>query len=133
MDTNFIGKSVEINIKVNTYDIDVAGHVNNIVYIRWLEDMRTELFSKIYPLKNLLDINYYPVIVSSEIKYNNQIKLFDKPIGKMLLDSYSHGIYILKTEISNNKHIAFVATQKCALMNLTNNKMFMKSIQELIK
>jgi acyl-CoA thioesterase FadM len=38
--------SVELSLNVNTYDIDVAGHVNNIVYIRWLEDMRNILYNK---------------------------------------------------------------------------------------
>lgn len=39
---------IEVPLFVNTYDIDVAGHVNNIVYVRWLEDMRNELFSQNY-------------------------------------------------------------------------------------
>ena len=28
---------------VQTYDIDFANHVNNQVYVRWLEDLRMEL------------------------------------------------------------------------------------------
>ena len=78
---------IEIPLTVNTYDIDVAGHVNNIVYIRWLEELRSLLFSQIYSLEKLLQINYYLVVAVSEIKYRKQIKLFDKPVGKMILNS----------------------------------------------
>ena len=124
---------IEMSFVVNTYDIDVAGHVNNIVYIRWLEDMRIELFAKLFPLEKLLAINYYPVVASSEIKYKKQIKLFDKPVGKMLLQSYSHGMFVFKAKININNNIVFIATQKCVLINLDDNKMFRGSIHNLVK
>ena len=124
-------KSIEIPLKVNTYDIDIAGHVNNIVFIRWIEDLRNELFNQIYPVKKLLEIKYYPVVVSSEIKYRKQIKLFDKPIGKMFLQSYSHGLLIFNAEIINDNYIVFIATQKCVLMNLKNNKMLKSNINDV--
>jgi len=123
----------KIPLIVNTYDIDVAGHVNNIVYIRWLEDMRNELFSQFYDLKKLLEINHYLVVASCEMKYKRTIKLFDKPVGIIHLHSYSHGVIIFKAEIEIDNQIAFIATQKCVLMNLDNNKMFYGNINDLIK
>ena len=30
---------VSLNLPIKTYDIDFAGIVSNIVYIRWLEDL----------------------------------------------------------------------------------------------
>lgn len=126
-------KTIEINIEVKTYDIDIAGHVNNIVYIRWIEDLRAELFSQIYPLEKLLEINYYPVVISTELKYKGQIKLFDKPIGKITLENYSHGVIHLKVEIINDNATVFTASQKCVLMNLTSQKMFMGSLEKLLE
>jgi acyl-CoA thioester hydrolase len=122
----------EISLTVNTYDIDIAGHVNNIVYVRWLEDMRNELFSQSFSLEKLLKVNHYPVVVSSEIKYKRQIKLFDKPLGKMFMQSYSHGLIVLKAEIIVDNTLAFVATQKCVFMNLNKNKMFTGHIRDLV-
>ncbi len=130
--TNYL-KSFEINIEVKPYDIDIAGHVNNIVYIRWIEDLRAELFSQIYPLEKLLKINYYPVVISTELKYKGQLKLFDKPIGKIILENYSHGVIHLNVEITNNESIVFSAKQKCVLMNLNTQKMFMGSLEKLLK
>jgi len=122
----------EISLTVNTYDIDVAGHVNNIVYVRWLEDLRNDLFSQNFSLEKLLAANHYPVVVSSEIRYKKQIKLFDKPMGKMFIQSYSHGIILLKAEIMVNNSLTFIATQKCVLMNLNENKMFTGHIHDLV-
>jgi acyl-CoA thioester hydrolase len=126
-------KYFESVLQVKTYDIDIAGHVNNIVYIRWIEDLRAELFSQIYPLEKLLEINYYPVVISTELKYKGQLKLFDNPIGKIILENYSHGVIHLKVEITNNDSMVFTATQKCVLMNLDTQKMFMGSLEKLLK
>lgn len=122
----------EISLTVNTYDIDVAGHVNNIVYVRWLEDLRNKLFTQIYSMEKLLELNHHLVVVSSELKYKKQIKLFDKPLGKMFMQSYSHGIIILKAEIIVENSPAFIATQKCVLLNLNGNIMFTGRIRDLV-
>ena len=124
---------IEIPLTVNTYDIDVAGHVNNIVYIRWLEDLRNRLFSQIYPLEKLIEVNHHLVVISSEVKYRKQIKLFYKPVGEMFLHNYSHGIFALKAKIIIDNHLAFIATQKCVFMNLSNSKMFKGNINILVK
>ena len=124
---------IEVPLLVNTYDIDVAGHVNNIVYVRWLEDMRNVLFAQIYAMEKLLELNHHLVVISSEIKYRKQIRLFDKPIGKMIIHSYSHGMFVFKAEINVEDHLAFIATQKCVLMNLNENKMFSGNIHDLVE
>ena len=40
--------SVKLDLIINTYDIDVAGHVNNAVYVQWLEKLRTKLFTEYF-------------------------------------------------------------------------------------
>lgn len=120
---------IESNLIVNTYDIDVAGHVNNIVYVRWLEDLRNILFSHVYSLEKLLSNNYYVFVVATEMKYKKQIKLFDKPVGKMTLINYTHGMYTLKAEVTINNHIHFNAVQKCVLVDLKENKMIIDDIK----
>jgi acyl-CoA thioester hydrolase len=45
---------IEIDFPVRTYDIDLANHVSNIVYSRWLEDLRLEMMNKYFPLYELL-------------------------------------------------------------------------------
>ena len=72
-----------INFKIKTYEIDAAGHVNNIVYVKWLEDLRCKLFEQILPIDNLLYWNLYPVVTSTNIVYKKQLKLNDNLIGSI--------------------------------------------------
>ncbi len=114
---------VETDFIVTTYDIDIAGHLNNVVYVRWLEDLRRVLFDKHYPVKNLLGQNLYPVIASTKIKYKRRIKLFDKPKGFMWLEKINKVIIYLSSEFVVGDLIAAIAEQKCVIYNLETNQM----------
>lgn len=103
---------IEHKICVSTYDIDFAGHVSNIVYLRWLEDMRLKMFELYCPLKQFLDIGVTPVLASTEINYKKPIRLFDKPYGKMWLSdlgktslSIEAEIYLAETLAASAKHV----------------------------
>ena len=106
-----------IDFEVKTYEIDIAGHVNNIVYVKWLEDLRIKLFSQLLPLENLINEKLYPVVTSTVIHYKKQLKLGDKPCGTMLIDFVKHGVMNLKFSIANNGNISAYGEQKCVLMN----------------
>ena len=45
---------VSLNLSIQTYDIDFAGIVSNIVYIRWLEDLRLKMLETYLPLEQLM-------------------------------------------------------------------------------
>ncbi|MEJ5351363.1 MAG: thioesterase family protein [Melioribacteraceae bacterium] len=113
----------ETPLTINTYDIDAAGHVNNIVYIRWLEDLRTKLFLNICDFENILKNDYYLVVISTSITYKKQLKLFDSPVGIMILDNIEHGIITLTAQIGSEKQINAYAEQKCVFINLKNSCM----------
>ena len=73
---------VEIPIKVKTYDIDFAGLVSNIVYIRWLEDLRLKFLDVYLPLDKQIYQGNVPFISKTQIEYKRPIKLFDNVISK---------------------------------------------------
>ncbi|MFW5688498.1 MAG: acyl-CoA thioesterase [Spirochaetota bacterium] len=74
---------VELPFTVKTYDIDFAGHVSNIVYIRWLEDLRFALLDEYYPLDEAMSEGFAPVLSRTEIDYRIPIRLFEPVIGQM--------------------------------------------------
>jgi len=117
---------------VNTYDIDAAGHVNNIVNIRWIENLRNGIFDSIYPVQKLLENKLYPVVVSTDAKYKRQIKLSDKPVGIIELSAFHHGIYTFNITVKVESNIVFTAVQKCVIINLTENKMISKYIKDYV-
>lgn len=114
--------SVELKPEIKTYDIDIAGHLSNFVYIRWLEDLRTKLFNNYLNLQDLLSDNLYPVVTSTSISYKTALKLFDKPASIMNLHCYKHDIITLKVEIKLGEKIAAFGEQKCVLMDLNTVK-----------
>jgi acyl-CoA thioester hydrolase len=126
-------KYAELKLNINTYDIDIAGHVNNIVYVRWFEDLRTKLFNIYFNLQDLLSNNFYPVVISTDINYKKSLRLFDKPVGIMSIECFNHGIIVLKTEIKINGKIAAYGKQKCLLMNLKTGKMDKEKIKSILE
>lgn len=111
-----------LGLPVNTYDIDIAGHVNNIVYIRWLEELRVSLFNKFLPISGLLSKGLFPVVVSTNISYKKQLLLDDRPQGRIWIEKMYKGIFILKAEITVDHSCAAAATQKCVIINLKTNR-----------
>lgn len=87
---------IEQEIRVATYDIDFAGHVSNISYLRWLEDMRRSMFDQYCPFHEFLEKGLTPVLVSTEIKYRKGVRLFDKPKCSMWISG------ITKTSLTVN-------------------------------
>ena len=122
-----------LDLVIKTYDIDIAGHVNNAVYVQWFEDLRIKLFNDHFNLPKLLSQNLYPVVISSEIKYKKFLKLFDKPVGVMYVESLNHGIFTLKAEIKRDGKLSASGLQKCVLFDLKNST-FIKDrrLQEII-
>lgn len=110
--------STKLNPEIKTYDIDVAGHVNNAVYVQWIEDLRTKLFNEHFNLPELINKKWYPVVISTDIQYKKFMKLFDKPVGIIKLESFNHGIFTLDIEISIEGKTAVAAKQKCVLFDL---------------
>ena len=120
-ETNNYQTSIDLEIK--TYEIDAAGHVNNIVYIKWLEDLRCRLFSVILPVETLLNDKLYPVVTSTNINYKKQLKLGDKPTGYMQVDYIRHNVMNLKFKFTKDDKTCVYGEQKCVLMNLESGVM----------
>ena len=108
----------ELKIRVKTYDIDFVGHVNNAVYIHWLEDLRLQLLDLYYPLEEMTADNFSPVIINTSIHYKQGIVLADKYVtGKMWMESLDKASFHLAAEFSVNDNIRCTATQRGAFVD----------------
>jgi acyl-CoA thioester hydrolase len=72
---------------VTTYDVDFAGIVSNIVYVRWLEDLRLELLERVYPLERMVADGIGPVLLETGIAYRDALTIHDKPEGRMRVEA----------------------------------------------
>lgn len=95
-----------MDIPVGTYDIDFAGHVSNIVYLRWFELLRLKVFEAHYPLEAVMERGIVPIIASHFVEYKKPIRLFDKPRGYMWIEELGQARLKFKGEIIVNDELA---------------------------
>ena len=74
---------VERDLPVRTYDIDFAGIVGNIVYVRWLEDLRLAMMEEAYPIARALADDVAPVLLETRIAYERPVTIHDALRGRM--------------------------------------------------
>ena len=125
--------SASMDFEIKTYEIDVAGHVNNIVYLKWFENLRTKLFNEQFNLKELLLKNLYPAVILTNINYKKILKLFDKPNGTISIVNCNHGIIKLNFKINVNGKNAALGEQRCVLLNLKTGLMEKQILNSILK
>jgi acyl-CoA thioester hydrolase len=113
---------VELQLPVRTYDIDFAGIVSNIVYVRWLEDLRLEMLSRFLPLEELLQSGIAPLVLQTKIDYKQALQMTDRPIGKMWVESLASLRWIVSAEISLVGKASAIAQQTGIFINLETKK-----------
>lgn len=109
---------VERAIVVRTYDIDFANIVHNIVYFRWLEDLRSELLVDVLPIDEILATGISPILTRSEIDYRRPVRIGDNVMGRMWVDALSHTRWTLAAEIVVEEEICATARQSGYFANL---------------
>lgn len=113
---------VEKSFRPKTYDIDFAGHVSNIVYVRWLEDLRLLLLDTYLPLNTLMERGIAPVVMRTAIEYKKPVKLFDNVVGKMWMSKMENVRGILSTVFEVNGETVASAEQTGLFVKLQNGK-----------
>ena len=78
-----LNRIVERPIEIKTYDIDFAGIVGNIVYVRWLEDLRLAMMAEVYPLAQAVADDVAPVLLETRITYERPLTLQDRLMGRI--------------------------------------------------
>ena len=87
---------VQVSLRVKPYDIDVVGVVSNIVYVRWMEDLRLAMLDAYLPLDEQMADGIVPAILKVEIEYKRAIRLHDDVIATMWLS----GLEKLRFEVT---------------------------------
>jgi acyl-CoA thioester hydrolase len=72
MDT-VVAFPVSLTIPVAWGDMDAFGHVNNTVYLRWLESARIDYFKKVGLLDRMARDRVGPILARTEIDYRRPV------------------------------------------------------------
>ncbi len=109
---------IQLELPIRPYDVDVAGIVSNIVYVRWLEDLRMELLRGHFPMKDLMARNLMPVLVRTEIDYRRSLRFHDGCTGRMQLAEIGRTSNTLRATFHNRAgELAAEATQIGVFVN----------------
>jgi len=102
-----------LEIPVQWGDMDSAQHVNNVVYLKWIESARVNLFYSINgnQLKN--EENIGPIVAWQDCKYIRPVNYPDTVIVHTSISEILDDRIILEAKIFSkvNNHIVAVAKQ----------------------
>jgi acyl-CoA thioester hydrolase len=113
---------IELQLPVKTYDIDFAGIVSNIVYVRWFEDLRLEILSRSFPLEEQIQSGFAPIVLQTKIDYKQSIAMGDRPIGKMWIESLEALRWVVSAEIITGDKVSAIGQQMGIFINLATKK-----------
>ena len=102
-------KTLEKEIIVSKNDLDELNHVNNVIYIHWVQEIAKNHWKSL--VSSEIIKNYYWVLLEHQIKYLHPAFLGDKIILKT---------YIEKTEVVKSNRIV-------EIYNTDTNKLLVTS------
>ncbi|MBZ5551408.1 MAG: acyl-CoA thioesterase [Acidobacteriia bacterium] len=113
---------VSIPVIVRSYDIDFAGIVSNIVYVRWMEDLRMKFLEVHSPLDAQMAAGFAPALTHTEIFYRRITKLFDPVIGKCWVEDLTRATWTLAGEFTVKGEVVATARQSGAFIRLDTGR-----------
>ena len=105
-------QTVQHTFRVMTYDIDFAGILSNISYIRWLEDLRNLFAEQVLSLGDTFRRGIAPVLMHTEIDYLAPVRFPDVMIGRMWLGEQGRSKWELAAEFESQALGQIVARAK---------------------
>ena len=92
--------------EIHTFHIDFLGHVNNSVYIQWMEIGRTKLLEAAgMVIHEILKQSFAPLLVQTTITYKIPLYLGDHAYIEVWLSELRNTTGVLEFRFYNNQHI----------------------------
>ena len=91
------GQRFELRIRIQPADIDELGHVNNVVYLRWVQDIAVEHWRAAAPAADQAKVGW--VVVRHEIDYKRAAVAEDEIIARTWVGPASRLTFERHTEL----------------------------------
>ncbi|MCS6802269.1 MAG: thioesterase family protein [Chloroflexota bacterium] len=114
--------TVELAIAVRGYDIDFAGIVSNIVYIRWLEDLRMALLAAYFPFSECVRLGVTPIILHTSIDYRHAVRMFDPLVGRIWVTAMGKTRWEIAAEFVVDERVMASAVQRGCFVSLSTGR-----------
>ncbi|MBU3848117.1 MAG: acyl-CoA thioesterase [Candidatus Acinetobacter avistercoris] len=115
----------DLKIKVQPEHIDILGHVNNVVYVQWMQDVATAHIDHIgLGIKEYLALKHAMVAVEHHVQYKKASVLGDEVILRTWLSDinamYSFRQYVFFRP--SDRAVLFYASTKWACVEIATGK-----------
>lgn len=115
----------DLKLKVQSEHIDLLGHVNNVVYVKWMQDVATAHIDHIgLGLKEYLELKHAMVAVEHHMQYKKASVLGDDVVLRTWFSDinamYSYRQYVFYRPA--DRAVLFVASTKWACVEIATGK-----------
>ncbi len=114
--------AVEMAIPIHGYDIDFTGIVSNIVYVRWLEDLRMALLATYFPFAECVRLVVTPVILHTTIDYHRAVRMFDPLVGRLWATAMGKTRWEVAAEFVVDERVMASARQRGCFVSLASER-----------
>jgi len=96
-------------VTVRGYELDSFGHLNNAVYLNYVEQAQWEMLKKSDTFEYLQGSEIVPAIIEVNIRYIREAKIFDELVVKSRVEFdspyvvFRHNMYNVKTKLKSCK------------------------------
>ena len=109
-------------LTVRGYELDSYGHVNNAVYLQYLEQARWEIMKEMNLLDYLSDQELLMVVIETRIRYIREACLFDELVVETDIQPGSPFV-IFRQRIRNQKSGLLVSRASVKTILIDTHKM----------
>lgn len=97
-------QKISFELEVYSFHIDFMGHVNNIIYVQWMEIGRTKLLEAVgLPTQEIFQQGFAPVLVQTSITYKSPLYLSDHVWLEMWLSELRQASAIMQFRFYNQQ------------------------------
>ena len=95
----------EYYVSVRGYELDSFGHLNNAVYLNYIEQAQWEILKKTGTFEHMQEKKIVPAIIETNIRYIREVKIFDELVIKTRMSLEPpyvvciHNMYNMKTKL----------------------------------
>lgn len=90
-------EKIIFSLEVYSFQTDYIGHVNNAVYMQWMEIGRTKLLEAIgMPVQRVFQQGFAPILAHTSITYKAALYMGDQVRGELWLSQLNYASVILQ-------------------------------------
>ena len=109
-------QKILFDLDIYPYQIDFMGHVNNAVYIQWMEVGRVKLLEALaIPTHEIAKQGFAPVLVQTSITYKLPLYLGDRPQVELWLSELRRASAVMQFRFHNDQQVLVAEGQQTGL------------------